>query len=201
MSVEGKLQQMGLELPEAPKPVAAYIPAKRVGDLVFVSGQIPLKDGKIVYTGKVGAERTQEEGYEAAKLCALNALAAVKALTGSLDAIEEIVQVRGSYPAICLACARNSGAKPGLALINRLSSDSSLNAALACVVAPCATAEAIELNTPLDSLLITRSCSCTSGLRLSTPPNISPVLGSNVAPLALAASTTDVTLPASWNEA
>ncbi len=95
MSVEAKLQQMGLELPEAPTPVAAYIPAKRVGDLVFVSGQIPLKDGKIAYTGKVGAERTQEEGYEAAKLCALNALAAVKALTGSLDAIEEIVQVRG----------------------------------------------------------------------------------------------------------
>lgn len=95
MSVEAKLQQMGLELPEAPTPVAAYIPAKRVGDLVFVSGQIPLKDGKIAYTGKVGAERTQEEGYEAAKLCALNALAAVKALVGSLDVIEGIVQVRG----------------------------------------------------------------------------------------------------------
>jgi enamine deaminase RidA (YjgF/YER057c/UK114 family) len=95
MNIEEKLQQMGLELPEVPKPVAAYIPARRVGDLVFVSGQIPLKDGKIAYTGKVGAERTQEEGYEAAKLCALNALAAVKALVGSLDVIEGIVQVRG----------------------------------------------------------------------------------------------------------
>ena len=95
MNVEAKLQQMGLELPEAPKPVAAYIPARRVGDLVFVSGQIPLKDGKIAYTGKVGAERTQEEGYEAARLCALNALAAVKALVASLEAIEEVVQVRG----------------------------------------------------------------------------------------------------------
>ncbi len=95
MSVEDKLKELGLALPEAPKPVAAYIPAKRVGDLVFISGQIPLKDGKIAYQGKVGAERTQQEGYEAARLCALNALAAVKALVGSLDAVEEIVQVRG----------------------------------------------------------------------------------------------------------
>ncbi len=94
MNIEEKLQQMGLELPEAPKPVAAYIPAKRAGDLVFVSGQIPLRDGQIAYRGKVGAERTQEEGYEAARLCALNALAAVKALVGSLGEIE-IVQVRG----------------------------------------------------------------------------------------------------------
>ncbi len=94
MSVEDKLKELGLALPEAPKPVAAYIPAKRVGDLVFVSGQIPLKEGKIAYQGKVGAERTVEEGYEAARLCALNALAALKALVGSLESVE-IVQVRG----------------------------------------------------------------------------------------------------------
>ena len=95
MSVEDKLKALGLALPEAPKPVAAYVPAKRVGDLVFVSGQIPLKDGKIAYQGKVGAARTQQEGYEAARLCALNALAALKALVGSLESVEEIVQVRG----------------------------------------------------------------------------------------------------------
>jgi len=95
MSVEERLEQMGLRLPEVPKPVAAYIPAKRVGDLLFVSGQIPLREGEIVYRGKVGKERTQEEGYEAAKLCALGALAVIKALAGSLDNIEEVVQVRG----------------------------------------------------------------------------------------------------------
>jgi enamine deaminase RidA (YjgF/YER057c/UK114 family) len=94
-TIEERLKQMGLTLPEVPRPVAAYIPAKRVGDLVFVSGQIPIRNGEIAYTGKVGAERTQEEGYEAAKLCALGALAAVKSLVGSLEAIEEIVQVRG----------------------------------------------------------------------------------------------------------
>jgi enamine deaminase RidA (YjgF/YER057c/UK114 family) len=95
MTVEERLEEMGLKLPEAPKPVAAYIPTKRVGDLVFVSGQLPLREGKLAYTGKVGAERSVEEGYEAAKLCALNALAALKAALGSLDEIEEIVQVRG----------------------------------------------------------------------------------------------------------
>ncbi len=94
-AIEERLKQLDLGLPEAAKPVAAYVPAKRVGDLVFISGQIPLKDGQIAFTGKVGAERTQEEGYQAAKLCALNALAAVKALMGSLEVIEEIVQVRG----------------------------------------------------------------------------------------------------------
>lgn len=93
--IEAKLAQLGLELPPPPQPVAAYIPAKQVGELVFVSGQVPFKDGKLVYIGKVGAERTQEEGYECARLCVLNALAAVKALIGSLETIREIVQLRG----------------------------------------------------------------------------------------------------------
>ena len=93
--IEEKLAKLGLKLPQAVKPMAAYIPAKRVGDLVFVSGQVPIKDGKLVYVGKVGVERTEKEGYEAARICVLNALAAVKALVGSLDAISEIVQVRG----------------------------------------------------------------------------------------------------------
>ncbi len=94
-SIEAKLQELGLQLPEAPKPVAAYIPAKRVGDLVFISGQLPLRDGQLVCVGKVGAERTQQEGYQAAQLCALNALAVAKSLVGSLDKIDEIVQLRG----------------------------------------------------------------------------------------------------------
>jgi enamine deaminase RidA (YjgF/YER057c/UK114 family) len=94
-TVESKLKALGLELPQAPKPVAAYIPARRVGDLIFVSGQVPFRDGKPAYTGKVGESITQQEGYEAARLCTLNALAVVKSLLGSLDHIEEVVQVRG----------------------------------------------------------------------------------------------------------
>ncbi|MFB0505247.1 MAG: RidA family protein [Thermodesulfobacteriota bacterium] len=94
-SYEEKLKKMGIALHPAPKPVAAYIPAKKVGNLVFCSGQGPSVEGKPIHTGKVGAEKTVEEGYEAAKICALNCLAAVKDLVGSLDKIEEVVQVRG----------------------------------------------------------------------------------------------------------
>ena len=94
-SVEEKLKELGLQLSEAPKPVAAYIPAKRIGDLVFISGQLPFRNGQLMYLGKVGAERTQQEAYQAAELCMLNALAIAKSLVGSLEKIEEIVQVRG----------------------------------------------------------------------------------------------------------
>lgn len=93
--IEAKLKELGLELPEAPKPQANYLMAKRVGELVFVSGQLPIRKGQLVYQGKVGAERTLKEGQEAARLCALNALAVIKALVGSLEKIEEIVQLRG----------------------------------------------------------------------------------------------------------
>ena len=95
MNTEVRLKELGLELPEVPKPVAEYVPAKRVGDLVYVSGQGPIRDGKLVYMGRVGAEVSPEDAYKAAQLCALNCLAAVKSLIGSLDAVEEIVQVRG----------------------------------------------------------------------------------------------------------
>jgi len=95
MNAEMRLRELGLELPEVPKPVAEYVPAKRVGDLVYVSGQGPIRDGKPVYVGRVGAEVSPEDAYKAAQICALNCLAAVKSLVGSLDAVEEIVQVRG----------------------------------------------------------------------------------------------------------
>jgi len=94
-AVEGKLKELGLQLPPTPKPMAQYIPAKLVGDLVFVSGQGPMKEGKPIRTGRVGAELTVAQGAECARLSALNCLAAVKSIVGTLDAIEEIVQLRG----------------------------------------------------------------------------------------------------------
>ncbi|MCK4393817.1 RidA family protein [Candidatus Bipolaricaulota bacterium] len=94
-TVEQRLEELDFKLPVVPKPVAEYVPAKHVGDLVYVSGQGPIRDGKPVYVGQVGAEVTREEGYEAAQICALNGLAAVKALVGSLEQVEEVVQVRG----------------------------------------------------------------------------------------------------------
>jgi len=78
-----------------PKPVAEYVPAKRVGNLVYVSGQGPTRDGKAVYAGRVGKEVSLDEAYKAAEICALNCLAAIKSVVDSLEEVEEIIQVRG----------------------------------------------------------------------------------------------------------
>jgi enamine deaminase RidA (YjgF/YER057c/UK114 family) len=95
MKIEHKIKELGLILPEAPKPVAEYIPAKKIGNLVFTSGQGPIKDGKFIYVGKIGGEVSLKEGYESAKICAINCLAAIKSVIGSLDKIDEIIKVKG----------------------------------------------------------------------------------------------------------
>jgi len=99
MSLKEKIESLGLTLPVAALPVAAYVPAVRTGDLVFTAGQLPLVGGKIVKTGKVGKEVTPEEAKEMAQVCALNALAAV-ALVADLDQIDRIVRVGGFVNAI-----------------------------------------------------------------------------------------------------
>ena len=95
MSAEEKLAELGLTLPEPPQPAGAYIRARRSGDIIYVAGQIPTVAGEVKYAGKVGADLTLEEGYEAARLCALNALAVLKAEAGSLDNIAQLVRVAG----------------------------------------------------------------------------------------------------------
>jgi enamine deaminase RidA (YjgF/YER057c/UK114 family) len=95
MTVEQKLQSMEITLPETPKPVAAYIPALQVNDLIFTSGQIPMVGGEIKYKGKLGAEISKEQGYLAAKMCALNALSAIKGVVGDLERVEQVVKVVG----------------------------------------------------------------------------------------------------------
>lgn len=95
MGFEAKLQEMGIAVPDVPKPVAAYVPAVRIGDIIYTSGQIPFVDGKVQYKGKVGADITLEDGYAAARVCVVNCLAAVKSLAGSLDNIEKIIKVVG----------------------------------------------------------------------------------------------------------
>jgi enamine deaminase RidA (YjgF/YER057c/UK114 family) len=94
MSIKAKIESLGLTLPVAALPVAAYVPAVRAGNLVFVAGQLPLVDGKIVKEGKVGKEVTPEEAKEMAQVCALNALAAI-ALVADIDQIERVVRVGG----------------------------------------------------------------------------------------------------------
>jgi enamine deaminase RidA (YjgF/YER057c/UK114 family) len=95
LNFEAKIKEMGLTIPEVAKPVAAYVPAIRIGDYVYTSGQIPFVEGKLAYAGKLGSDIQPEQGYEAAKVCALNCLAAIKSVLGSLDKIEQIVKVVG----------------------------------------------------------------------------------------------------------
>lgn len=95
MSAEDQLAALGLTLPPAPKPVASYVPAVRSGHLLFLSGILPMKDGKPAWTGKLGRDLTVEQGAEAARVACLNALAVVRAELGSLDAVTRIVRLGG----------------------------------------------------------------------------------------------------------
>ena len=94
MSIQAKLAELGLTLPEAALPVAAYVPAVRTGNLVFTAGQLPLVDGKIPFVGKVGSDVTPEQAKDMAQVCAINALAAIS-LVADIDQIEKIVRVGG----------------------------------------------------------------------------------------------------------
>ena len=95
MSIESRIKDLGYELPAAPKPAGSYVPAKISGNLVFTAGQLPLLDGVLMETGKLGKEIEAERGYELAQRCALNALAAIKGVIGDLDRITDVVKVVG----------------------------------------------------------------------------------------------------------
>ncbi|MEV0198706.1 RidA family protein [Nonomuraea sp. NPDC050691] len=92
MTPEEKLAELGLTLPEVVPPLAAYVPAVRTGDLVYTSGQVPMVEGKLPFVGKLGAELTVDQGREMARICALNALAALKSEVGDLGRIVRIVK-------------------------------------------------------------------------------------------------------------
>ena len=93
--VEARLAALGLTVPEVVVPLAAYIPAVRTGNLVFTSGQLPMIDGALAANGKVGDTVTPEEAAELAKVCALNAIAAVRSVVGDLDKVVRVVKVVG----------------------------------------------------------------------------------------------------------
>jgi enamine deaminase RidA (YjgF/YER057c/UK114 family) len=90
---EENLAALGLSVPDAATPVAVYVPAVRSGSHIYTSGQLPMKDGELMATGKVGGEVTQEEAVECARQCGLNAIAAVKAEVGDLAAVKRVVKV------------------------------------------------------------------------------------------------------------
>jgi enamine deaminase RidA (YjgF/YER057c/UK114 family) len=95
MTAEGKLQQLGFSLPPPPAAVAAYVPWVRTGNLIFTSGQLPWRDGQIAFKGRLGAELTEEQGYQAARICALNALAQLKEAAGDLERVRHILKIEG----------------------------------------------------------------------------------------------------------
>ncbi len=90
-----RLAALGLTLPAVTVPLAAYVPAVRTGSHVYTAGQLPMADGKLLRTGKLGAEVSVADGAALARTCALNALAAVASVTGSLSAVRRIVKVTG----------------------------------------------------------------------------------------------------------
>jgi enamine deaminase RidA (YjgF/YER057c/UK114 family) len=108
--INEKLAELGIILPEAPTPLAAYVPGMVVGNMLFTSGQVALKEGKIVYKGKVGDELTEEEGIAAARLCAINCLAVAKKYLGDLDKIERIVKLT-----VFVNCVSGFGNEPKIA--------------------------------------------------------------------------------------
>lgn len=95
MSIEKKLEELNIQIPNIPKPIASYVPYVRTKNYVYISGQGPSVDGEEKYTGKVGKDITIEEGYEAAKICALNALAILKEAACGLDNVERMVSLQG----------------------------------------------------------------------------------------------------------
>jgi enamine deaminase RidA (YjgF/YER057c/UK114 family) len=95
MKIEKRLEELGVKLPEPAKPVAAYVPFCRVGNLIYISGQDCRVNGELKYKGKVGKDVTEEEAYEAAKITAINLLAILKTAVGDLDRVKQIVNLHG----------------------------------------------------------------------------------------------------------
>lgn len=95
MKVEQKLKELGVELPEPEKPVAAFVPYTRTGNSIYISGQVCTINGELKYRGKVGEDVTEEQAYEAARIAAINLLAVLKDAIGDLDKVRRIVNLHG----------------------------------------------------------------------------------------------------------
>ncbi|MGX8792589.1 RidA family protein [Oceanobacillus sp. M60] len=93
MRVYKKLEKLGIELPDAPKPAAVYVPAKRFGNLVYTSGQDCRKEGKLIYEGKIGTDLSIEQGYEASRQVMINCLAVLQEEIGDLNKIKQVVKL------------------------------------------------------------------------------------------------------------
>ncbi|MCF0138456.1 MAG: RidA family protein [Oscillospiraceae bacterium] len=94
MIIEKKIKELGYELPEDSKPKAMYVPVKQLGNSLFIAGQVAFKDGKLMHPGKVGKDVTLEQAQDAARVCIINMLSAVKAYIGDLDKVKNVIKVQ-----------------------------------------------------------------------------------------------------------
>lgn len=95
MNIYKRLNELGIELPAPPKPVASYIPAVKTGNLLYLSGQTPMLNMEMVYSGKVGQDLTEDEGYQAARLCAINCLSQAQTVLEDLNQITRVIKLNG----------------------------------------------------------------------------------------------------------
>lgn len=145
---EERLAELGLEVPEVAKPVAVYVPAVRSGNHVYTSGQLPMRAGELMLTGKVGGDVTAEEAYACARQCALNAIAAIRAEVGELSAVKRVVKV-----VVFVASTPDFTGQPGVAngaseLLGEVFGDAGVHARSAVGVA------ALPLDAPVEVELL-----------------------------------------------
>jgi enamine deaminase RidA (YjgF/YER057c/UK114 family) len=151
-----RLAELGLTLPDVPAPVAAYVPAIRYGELVHTSGQLPMAEGRLLGTGLVGRDVAVDEAAALARQCALNALAAIAALIGGIDRVEQVVTLTGF-----VACPPDFTAQPAVVngaseLLLAVFGDAGRHARSAVGVA------ALPLNAPVEIELVARAGGGTS---------------------------------------
>ena len=150
---EDRLAELGLSVPEVARPVAAYVPAVVSGDHVFTSGQLPMKNGELMLTGKVGGEVSAEEAYECAQQCALNAIAAVRSVLGDLSQVKRVVKV-----VAFVASTPDFTGQPGVAngaseLLGKVFGDAGVHARSAVGV------PALPLDAPVEVEIVVRTAS------------------------------------------
>lgn len=148
MSVETRLAELGLELPEVATPAGSYVPAVISGNLVFTAGQIPLVDGTLMAEGRLGAEISPEQGKEIAQRCALNAIAAVKSVLGDLGRVKRVVKVVGFVASTPDFTAQPSVVNGASELLQAAFGDAGVHARSAVGVA------VLPLNSPVEVELI-----------------------------------------------
>ena len=135
MSVNQRISDLGITLPQVATPAGVYVPAVVSGNLVFTAGQIPLVDGKLVATGKVGKDLSADQAKEIARICALNAVAAIKSVIGDLDRVTKVVKVVGFVSSAPEFTAQPSVVNGASELLEQIFGDKGIHARSAVGVA------------------------------------------------------------------